>query len=139
MHGATARTFQARAANAISPPANAILPPANAGWCTPAVLNHSNGCMLDVTRGSVSQGQAYYEHNNGQMRNGLSNCVFMLRPVGQGDGGFGVVPVGAPSPRSALLTSVCDSSVTRDGPAKSLGQETEGGGSGGQRRRGAVG
>eukprot|EP01051_Picozoa_sp_SAG22_P006154 SAG22_NODE_393_length_11204_cov_5.356686_6_plen_203_part_00 len=37
-------------------------------------------------------GSAYYEYNNGQMRNGLTNCVFMLRSIAKGDGGFGVVP-----------------------------------------------
>ena len=42
-------------------------------------------------------GHAYYEYSNGQMRNGLSNCVFMLRPMSPGDGGFGVVPVATQS------------------------------------------
>lgn len=38
------------------------------------------------------QGHSYYEYNNGQIRNGLSNCVYMLRDINEGDGGIGFVP-----------------------------------------------
>jgi hypothetical protein len=38
------------------------------------------------------QGHSYYEYNNGQIRNGLSNCVYILRDIREGDGGVGFVP-----------------------------------------------
>lgn len=38
------------------------------------------------------QGHSYYEYNNGQIRNGLSNCVYILRDINEGDGGVGFVP-----------------------------------------------
>ena len=38
------------------------------------------------------QGHSYYEYNNGQIRNGLSNCVYILRDIWEGDGGIGFVP-----------------------------------------------
>eukprot|EP01045_Picozoa_sp_COSAG04_P028541 COSAG04_NODE_4459_length_2077_cov_1.223458_1_plen_173_part_10 len=37
-------------------------------------------------------GHAYYEYNNGQIRNGLSNCVYILKDINEGDGGVGFVP-----------------------------------------------
>ena len=35
---------------------------------------------------------AYYEHNNGQIRCGLSNVVYILADTEEGDGGLGFVP-----------------------------------------------
>ena len=32
------------------------------------------------------------EYNNGQIRNGLSNCVYILKDINEGDGGVGFVP-----------------------------------------------
>lgn len=54
---------------------------------------------MSVHGGTARQfnGHTYYEYNNGQIRNGLSNCVYILRDIEEGDGGIGFVP-GKPPP-----------------------------------------
>lgn len=37
-------------------------------------------------------GATYYEYNNGQIRNGMSNCIYILKDIEEGDGGVGFVP-----------------------------------------------